>query len=336
MKNVTIDMVSKAAGVSKTTISRYLNEKYEHMSEKTRLRIKATIKELDYRPSIMARSLKAKKTGLIGIIISDMTNPVTISLIKGVMDKCESEGFQVITASSDEDVQKEKEYILSMFDRQVEGLIVNVADYMEYSTLLRVQEKGMHIVLADRTIDTQIFDTVTTNNYEMSKDTVKKLYNVGYEAVALFSSNLLKSNVRLARYQGFLAAAENCDNSDNEYIFADDNLENFKVAITDFVRKYPNSKKAVFASTPMALLNLVTAAHELNVRIPNDLAICGYDNLQWTRLVSGGITVVEQPFYEVGVESAKILLKRIRGEDDIEKEPIYLELKSKLIRRGST
>jgi len=335
-EHITIDVVSQMAGVSKTTVSRYLNQKYEHMSEKTKTKIKNVIEELDFRPNLIARNLKSQKTNLIGVIVSDITNPVTVRLIKGVIDQCTMEGYQVIIASSDEDVSKEKEYIYSMVDRQVEGLVINVVNYNELGALENLGEKGVKIVLADRTANKPIFDMVTTDNYEMTKDVINSLYNMGFEVVALFSSDLLRSNVRLARYSGFLnqSAAHVPAPEDLTYVFSEDSEEEYKNALADFVDKHKGRRVAVFAATPMALLYVLGAANELGLQIPGDIGVCGYDNLHWTKLIGGGISVVEQPFYEVGVESAKMLMQRIRGEAD--NGPRYIELKSKLILRNST
>jgi len=333
---VTIGKVSELAGVSKTTVSRYLNGKYEHMSEKTKNRIRAVIEELDYRPSVIARGLKSQKTGLIGVIVSDITNPVTIHLIKGIIDYCTQEGYQVVTASSDENPAKEREYILSMTDRQVEGLVVSIADYNEYELLESLRGRGANIVLADRTINKPIFDTITTDNYAMTKHAIKTLYELGYEAVGFFSSDLLRSNVRLARYNGFLNQSKEYILSPEKlvYIVRDNMEDGFKKSLKDFMAAWAGKKAAAFAPTPMAMLNLLGAAHELGLKIPEDLGVCGYDNLHWSSLISGGISVIEQPFYEVGIESAKMLIKRIRKEMD--DGPQYVELNSRLILRNST
>ena len=339
MDYATINIVSEKAGVSKTTVSRYLNGKYEHMSEKTKLRIKAIIEELDYRPNMMARSLKSKKTGLIGVIVSDITNPVVIMMVKGIIDYAAKEGYQVVTASSDEKTAKEKEYIHSMIDRQVEGLIVNIVDYNDYELVESLAAKGAKIVLADRTIGKPVLDMVTTDNYDVTRSTIKSLYGLGYDVVGLFSSELLKSNVRLARHDGFLDESAGFveDSKKLVYLFKDDSVEEYKQALEDFTRKNSSAGRlAVFASTPRALLNLLSAAHELDIRIPGDLGVCGYDNLHWTRLIGGGISVVDQPFYEVGTESAKILIDRIRNDMPEGEKPKYVELKSRLILRNST
>lgn len=334
--NVTIDIVSKQAGVSKTTISRYLNGKYEHMSEKTKKRIAKVIADLDYRPNAIARSLKSQKTGLIGVIVSDIGNPVMVSLVKGVIDHCTQEGYQVVTASSDEKLEKEREYILSMVDRQVEGMIVNIVDYNEYELLEDLQQRGEKIVLADRIINKPLLDTVTTDNYNMSKMAVQELYKMGYDVVGFFSSDLRRSNVRLARYEAFLnqSAAYSEDPEALAHVFTEDSEASYKEALADFMEKHQNKAVAIFASTPMAMLNLLGAAHDLQLRTPEDFGVLGYDNLHWTKLIGGGISVIDQPFYQVGVESAKLLINRIGQEGN--EPPKHVELKSKLVLRNST
>ena len=333
---VTIGKVAEVAGVSKTTVSRFLNGRYEHMSEETKSRITAVIEELDYRPNAIARSLKSQKTGLIGVIVSDVTNPVTLQFMKGIIDYSTQEGYQVVTASSNENPEKEREYILSMMDRQVEGLVVFIADYNEYSLLEALKAKGTNIVLADRTINKPVFDMVTTDNYSMTRHAIKTLYGLGFEVVGLFSSDLLRSTVRLKRYNAFLdQSGEHVnDPEDLVYILHDGMEKGCKKELADFMAKSTGKKAAAFATTPMAMLNLLGAAYELGLRIPEDIGVCGYDNLQWSRLISGGISVIEQPFYDVGTESAKMLIKRIRKE--INDGPQYVELSSKLILRNST
>ena len=330
--HVTIDDVSKTAGVSKTTVSRYLNGKFEHMSDSTKDKVKKAITELNFRPNLTARTLKSQKTKLIGIIVPDISHPVTVRMIKGAIDECAKEGYQVIAACSDESTAREKENALSIIDRQVEGLIANVVDCNEFSHFENLRETGAKIVFADRTINKPVFDMVTTDNYDMTKEVVRTLYGMGFEKVAFFSPDLLKNNVRYERYNAFLNQSKAYVDDPSELVYLANTHGEYVDALQSFTRS--NERLAAFASTPMSLLNLLGAVHELCLNIPNDIGVCGYDNLPWTNLISGGISVVEQPFYDVGVQSAKLLIKRINGHEV--NGPQYIVLKSKLILRNST
>lgn len=339
-KNITIDIVSQKANVSKTTISRYLNGKFEHMSSETKERIKNVIEELEYRPNIIAQNLKSKKTGLIGVIASDITNPFVSILIKGIIDVCIKEGYQVIAASADEKTEKEIEYIKSMVDRQVEGLIINTTgnneEFLEY-----MKSKDIKMVLADRPMKHCILDTVTTDNYKMTTKTIKTLYEFGFEKVALFSNEVHRSNVRLSRYNAFIEESKKYvdDPNDLAYILErsakEDTYIDYKNALLDVMNRNRNKKIAVFTVNGVTMLNLLACAKDLNLKIPEDLGVCGYDDWAWARLIGSGISVVSQPSYEVGTKSAEILIGRIKNEISTQ-EPMYVELSSKLILRGST
>jgi LacI family kdg operon repressor len=126
--------------------------------------------------------------------------------------------------------------------------------------------------------------------------------------------------------------------SDLLYIFTNENEDEYKKALQEFITKHRGKKIAAFSATPMALLNLIGATYALNLSIPEDLGILGYDNLHWTRLIGGGISVIDQNFYDVGIESAKLLIKRIRGKASgkSNEKCKYIELESKLVLRNST
>jgi len=329
-EKTTIADVSKVAGVSKTTISRYLNGKYQYMSLETKERIEQVIEDLNYRPNFLARNLKSKKSGLIGVIVSDIKNYVMPLLIEGIMSHFIPLGYQVIVSSSGENPKKEVEYVNSMIDRQVEGLIVNTSGSNDNF----LKSQTIPLVLADRTIIGNSIGTVTTNNNEITKETTKMLYEKGFTKVALFLKDVTKSDVRNKRYKAFLEEAQN-KGLHSEHIFSlEEGAESYKKELLSLLNKKSVCEKlAIFAAEPVSLLHLLEAMQELNLEAPRDLGILGYDDLVWTRLIWGGISVVSQPFYEVGRESAKLLLDKINDEKNIVD---YQELKSKLILRNST
>ena len=334
MEQITIKDVSRAAGVSVTTVSRYLNGKFGQISDKAKDKVKKAIEELNYRPNLTARTLKSQKTNLIGVIVSDIANPVSAYLIKGVIDECDKEGYQVITACSDEDTEREKDYAQAMFDRQVEGLVICIVNHEEFSHLENLKDMGAKIVLAIRPISKPVFDVVAANNIESAENAIRTLYKKGFERIALFSPELIKSKVRFDRYCAFLNQSKAYVDDPNKLVYFQKKPEDYVGALQDFVSKNPDKRLAAFALTPMALLHLLDAVDQLGLDIPKDIGICGYDNLPWTNLISGGISVVEQPFHEMGVQSARLLIRRITGAED--SGPQHISLKSKLILRNST
>jgi LacI family transcriptional regulator, kdg operon repressor len=328
---ITINEVAKASGVSKTTISRYLNGKFEYMSEDTRKRIQSVIEEFQYRPSNVAKTLKSNKSGLVGVTIADIGSQFSSILLKGIGDVCKAHGYQVVISNVDNDPVKEREYIQSLMDNRVEGIIVNTTGYND-DFLVNINETRVPIVLADRTMDELKIDSVTTNNHRLTFDTIKFLIEKGYENIAFFTEDPGKNNVRHHRRQGYLDAMKQFLDIDADkliYTIKTDDKNSCTKAIEDFNSLYKNKMKAIFTVNGVTLLSVLKGLQQCNYKIPDDFYVCGYEDWGWATLVYSEMPVISQHSYEVGAESAKMLMRRINGNRV--GKPKYKELEDKLI-----
>lgn len=328
---ITINDVAKAANVSKTTISRYLNGKFEYMSQDTRKRIQSVIEELKYRPSNVAQTLKSNKSGMIGVIIADIASQFSSILLKGIGDVCQANGYKVIISNVDNDPAKEREYLESLLDNKVEGIIVNTTGYND-ELLIDINENKVPIVLADRIMDELKIDSVATNNYSITFDTIKFLAEKGYKNIAFFTQDPERNSARHLRKKGYLAAMKEFLNIDagNLIYTIDVNDQGTTIkAIEKFNAAYKNKLKAIFTVNGVTLLNVLQGIQECHYKIPEDFYVCGYEDWGWARLAYSEIPVISQHSYEVGVESANMLIKRINGKR--KGKPKYIELEAKLI-----
>ena len=184
---MTIDKVAELCGVSKTTISRFLNGKYENMSAETREHIRRVIAEVDYRPNRSAQRLKASRSMLIGCVIGDVSSPFSALLLKGITTVCEEAGYQVLFADSGENPRRERRAIRGFLENRVDGLIVNTSGNND-AFLLELKNSGTPLVLADRQLlSSDKIDTVTTPSKSAAYDCVRFLLAQGYTKVAFFS-----------------------------------------------------------------------------------------------------------------------------------------------------
>ncbi|WP_434642409.1 LacI family DNA-binding transcriptional regulator [Thermoanaerobacterium thermosaccharolyticum] len=331
---ITIDYVAKKAGVSKTTISRFLNGRYEYMSDATKENIKKVIDELNYRPNNLARSLKLNRSNLIGVLVSDIGNHFSSILVKGIERVLKENGYNLIIASTDNDATKEREYILSLLDNNVDGLVINTAGGND-EFLIGLFKKGLPVVLADRSIKNTVFDTVVVNNYEVTSELVLHLIKNGYERIGFFTERIGDISTRTERKQAFLDVCKKYGIDNNNLIFeVDDDLSKIEENIVSMIKDCRKCRTALFAVNGVVLLNVLQVVNKLNLKIPDDVAVCGYDDWGWASLIPPGITTISQPTYEVGVESAKMLINRISSGDEI--EPKKVVLKAELVIRGST
>ena len=170
----TIDDIARAVGVSKTTISRYINGHGEMMSEKTRDRVRAAIELTNYQPSDIARNLKRKKTNLIGVLISDMSTPFSSALIIAIGDYLAERGYVPIFANCDDSLQKEEELIDMLISKGVAGLLVNTTS-SQNNHLIGVASRGLPVVLCDRYISNYRFNIVTIEQEKPFHDLVAHL-----------------------------------------------------------------------------------------------------------------------------------------------------------------
>lgn len=186
MKKVTtIHDISARAGVSITTVSRFLNGNYSNMSEKTRKRLEQIVQELDYHPNSLARSLKSQNSGMVGCVMADMGNPFSALLIKGIQMICRSNGYKLMTLDADNDSLLEKEAYKILLDTPVEGIICNTTGNAAQE-IESVSEKTP-LVLADRVFPSKKeFDCVVSDNENATYECLRYLRNQGYERIAFF------------------------------------------------------------------------------------------------------------------------------------------------------
>lgn len=334
---VTIDDVAKNASVSKTTISRYLNGKYEYMSGETKNTIQKVIEELGYRPSMIARSLKSQKSGIVGCVIADITNPFSSYIVKGINDVCKKSGYQVLFVNTDDNKLSEIESIRSLMDNKLDGIIVNATGHND-DYLVEIQNQGMPIVMADRCLKKKkLIDTVTSQNYTSTYECIQFLQKQGYTKVALFTQELGEISSRHERHNGYIDAMTKIFGMDgNDYTYFIDSND-ISVCINNLRRlKEENSEDeiGIFTVNGVTLMNVLTAMSEANYIIGKDFGICGFDDWGWASLIPPGITTITQDSYSTGVKAAEVLINRI--ENGITNRKNFIELPTRLIPRGST
>ncbi|WP_170924885.1 LacI family DNA-binding transcriptional regulator [Candidatus Enterococcus clewellii] len=325
-ENITISDVAAQAGVSKATISRYLNGKYNHMSEKTKKKIELVIAELDYRPSKQAQQLKSKKSSLIGIIVADIENLYSSYLIKAVQEVCLDKGYQMIIMSTDNSLEEEQRALVQLLDQNVEGILLQpVATQLESFSLLT--ETNIPVVLLDRSLNTFKWTTVRSNNYGITKQLGELIAEKGYEKIVHVTEPLDNLSVRLERYEAMKHKAME-HGMEIEIV----EIRKNEQRVANYLQQHTLDKKmAFFAANGNALYEVIATLQKENIQFPEQCGVCGYDDWFWAELITPGITTIHQDSLKIGKRSAEILYEIIAGEQ-IEEQ---IEIPSQLHIRGS-
>lgn len=335
---ITINYVAEKAGVSKTTVSRFLNGRFEMISADTRERIASVVEELDYRPNRIAQSLKSRSSRTIGCLVSDIGSPFSSILVKGISSILNEQGYRLILADSEDNPVNERNAIDSFLESQVDGLIVNSTGAND-RFLLQLRDNGLPVVFADRCLSIPgEIDTVETNNTEMTCSCMQYLSRMGYTKVGFFANGIGKNTTRMARLSGYLKTMEEVFGYDGrdtvyEYVSHGDG-SGCADRILEFITTYSQERVALFAVNGVAMLDILNALQKMKLQAGADVGVCGFDNWGWADLIPPGITTIAQDSFAVGAEAAKIILDRLSGEGDPACRKIVLP--SKLEVRGST
>lgn len=334
---ITIDEVAKLCGVSKTTISRFLNGKFENMSADTREHIRRVIAEVDYHPNRSAQRLKASRSMLIGCVIGDISSPFSALLLKGITTVCEEAGYQVLFADSGEDPRRERRAIRGFLENRVDGLIVNTCGGND-SFLLELQSSGTCLVLADRQLmESDQIDTVTTANKSAAYDCVRFLLAQGYTKIAFFSEKIGNISPRILRRQGYEQAMWDLTDTEPEtYEFSADDAGSCKSCLRIYRRKYPGERIALLSSNGASAQKLLVAMKDLGIEPGYDFGFCTFDDWNWLQIAKPGISAVALATGDVGAKAAELLLERISGKRPSGARAVNVEIPSHFIVREST
>ncbi len=334
---VTIDQVAEVCGVSKTTISRFLNGRFGNMSAETRARIADAVSQLNYRPNRSAQRLKARNSRLIGCVIADIGSPFSGLLLKGVAHACEEAGYQVLFAESSGSPERETRIVEGFLENRVDGLIINTCGGND-AFLLSLRQRGIPVVLADRELGAKgVFDTVTGTNRLSACEATSFLFSQGYSNVAFFTETSGNISPRFLRRQGYCDALEKEHRHKPEiYEFAPDDLDSCVDCLNRFVSGHEGKRVAIHTSNGTGAQTVLRAADILGLEIGYWLGLCTFDDWNWLRLAKPPVTSMAISAQQIGNEAAKLLLGRINGEEPVSGAAVYKTIPAKFIVRQST
>ncbi|MBR2767729.1 MAG: LacI family DNA-binding transcriptional regulator [Solobacterium sp.] len=312
-EKVTINDIAKLAGVSKTTVSFYLNGKFDKMSEETRARLENVIARTNYYPNTIARSLNYKQTHLIGVIIGDITNSFANQIVKGIDEFSRSKGYQMIVGSSNYHLDNERRCVTGMAAMGVDGFIVQPTVHFE--TMWKELNIRKPIAYFDSPNPSSNELWVKTNNYEAVYDATEKLIAEGYERFVMVTADPYVLQTRMERNRGF---TDCLDLKKIEYEIILANADTTKEDMEGKLKPYlfSDHSTAIFVCNNWLLDKVYLVLRNYRFLIPDKIGLIGFDSLEWTELVEPSITTIVQPAHDEGEAAARILIDRIEGHNE--------------------
>jgi LacI family transcriptional regulator len=326
---VTIKDVAREAGVSLGTASQALR-KSPAVREATRQRVLAVAKRLRYHPSALARGLVTRRTHTVGLLISDIANPFFIRAVRAVEDAAQENGYNVILCNTDEDPAKETQYLRVLLEKRVDGIIL-ATTAGSLPAVREVRWRRVPLVLFDRELSQMAADTVKVDSVLGGRLATEHLLRLGHRRIAIIHGPLVRST-GAERLEGYLLALRSANLPPDPVLIREGNFkQDSGRELAGQLLDLAPPPTALFCTNNLMTVGALQTVQERGVRIPADLSLVGYDDMEWWTLTDPPLTTVGQPVYELGRAAMRLLLAQIERR----RRPQRVVLKPELLTRAS-
>jgi DNA-binding LacI/PurR family transcriptional regulator len=308
--------VATHAGISIATVSRAVNTP-ERVSAETLARVQAAMDALQYRPNALGRQLRATRTGLLGVVLPSLSNPVFAECMQGIDEAASVTGQRVMLMTTAYNREREARAIETMLEQRVDGLILTVADAAANSHLDRLDTEHVPYVLVyNDTVGQARIPArccVTVDNRAAARDAIRALLAQGHRQIRMLTGTLAASDRAALRHDGYREALEAAGIAPQPPVEIDFNADAMLPA--ELARLLaPPRPTAIFCSNDRLALLTIRSLREMGLRVPEDVSVVGFDGLAMGQWLSPTLATVAQPHRRIGTDAALALARRIAGE----------------------
>jgi len=316
-KRIKLKDVASALGVSTTLVSIVLNGKARQyrISEKMEKQVLAAIKEMNYSPNLVAQNLRGGKSQLIGVIVTDISNPFYSTISRIIEDRANELNYTVLFSSSDEDLESTKKLINVLINKGVDGLIIVPCDGSE-EVIRNLHEDHIPLVLVDRHFPNLEISYSILNNYKATEIATQHLIDQGYKNISVIAYKTKMNHIvdRITGYKDTMTKYGFKKNIHVERV----NITNAHSEMRDALNSLINEKKsdAVIFLTNLLTISGIYCLKEMNIIIPEDIAVVGFNRNDVFNLLYSPITFIKQPLEQIANEAINILIDKITNSEN--------------------
>ncbi len=323
--------VAKLARVAPITVSRVINNS-GYITEETRQRVQEAIEALGYVPNSLARSLRSRKTRMLALILTDITNPFWTTVARGVEDAASDAGFSVILCNTDESETEQERYLRIILEKQVDGvLLVPVRDPLEPVSAVRAQK--VPVVVLDRRVPEDLeTDVVRGDSEGGAYRLVNLLISLGHRRIAILTGPHDVSTAE-DRVAGYRRALREAGLDWEQVLYGEFTLDSGYQLACRSLKSEPRPT-AYFAGNNFLALGALRALRESGVKVPEQVVLVGFDDLPEALMIDPFLTVAKQPAYDMGHKATELLLARLSGQAPEKFQDIVLPVEI-VVRRSS-
>lgn len=339
MRKISLSELAKQLGVSKTLVSLVLNGKGDAygISAETQEKVKEAAARLNYRPNRMARGLRTGQTNVIGLVVADISNPFYSRITRSIEDHAAAHGYNLICCSSEEDTEKEKRLVdMLVHEYNVSGLIVSTTQSTgeQFSQL---RKEHIPFVLIDRNLPRLETNYVGVDNARGAYEATMHLIRSGYKRIGLLTISPQHLSTIRERAEGYKNALKKAGIRFDKKICRDIPFDTMRESVYAEMQRLvspPHSVEAIFLVNNNLTAYALEYLQEAGLRVPQDIAIVSFDDVEYFRFSNPPVTAVEQPLQEIGAKAVEILMGEIKSGDK-QMNPKQIILQANLIIRKS-
>ena len=328
-----IKAVAKKAGVSVATISRVLNHP-DAVAPDTKERILNIMESLDYTPNWFARGLKLNRTGVIALLIPEILDLGYMEIAKGVEDVAHQKNYNIMLCTTEEDGNKEKGYIENFMARNVDGIIL-VSSFLKKNDLEQMKKQDISVVLIGRSDELTGENLVYTDYKIAAGEAVKHMVEIGHRKIGMICGNRPKIE-NMDKLEGFRKTLtdEGLSYQPEHIVEEENSIEGGYLGASKLLN-LKDRPEAIFVTSDMMAIGAMEKIKQTGLKIPQDIAVVGFDNLKISGYVEPKLTTVAKPMYRMGLVAARLLFDLMEGENEEDAEPQEILIQSKLKVRKS-
>ena len=334
MQRVTVHEVAAYARVSTQTVSRVMNN-VPRVAPRTRERVLAAIKALDYEPNNLARGLVTRRTNTIGVVVYDIANPYYGQLVRGIEDAAFSRGYDLIIGNSDADALKDRSYLRVFHRRRVDGILATIADSSR-DDLGAWTRASCPVVFLDKFFCSDNCSYVTVNNRQAASQAVDHLLQIGHRRIGILTATTTASDSVKERFAGYRQALATRSVPFEQALLAPcerQGEEGGYSAAKELLRE-KKRPTALFCINDAIAIGAMRAIFEAGLEIPRDISVVGFDDVPIAALLRVPLTTVAQPIQSMGAAAVELLTERIEGGPSVPPRQVVLD--AHLVVREST
>ena len=311
---VTRNDVASRAGVSPAVVSYVVNDGPRPVKQSTRERVLEAIRDLGYRPNAVARSLKIKSTRALGLIVPDNSNPFFAELARVVEDAAFTAGYTLLLANARGDGEREAAHVQTFLAHQVDGILLISSGHSE-ALLGTLEHESTPVVLVDRSLPTASAATLEVDNEGGGFVATRHLLEHGHERIACLAgpTDLSPS---ADRHRGWLSAMRQSGLSTGPGLLARSAFDRHAAyPVAQRLLSERDRPTAIFAATDQQAIAVLRVAADLGLRVPDDLAVIGFDGILEGAFTVPRLATVRQPVTQIGRKAVDLLLDRDRPNE---------------------